>query len=469
MLLYQQIEFILLHLDFVAAHFDELSPITRRMYATGMANELHQLVSQLSIINDQMDSSLSIEDAYLAVPSTEHRTFANSKMFEERYFCWEDENDSAINQLVDIFPMHNDDYPFTPENADKLKTGMRYLCSDTNISPRCLVYALSHSISSFFKLMYSIDHKKHNIQDYQWEDFWYTFLYRDDDLYSEQAINDYDLWKEEHDYQDIQVLKDKRTQEILELLKSGIFKYDTVPTNREVSNSIIKITDDALEDGMEIPENIQVECARFSKYAFFKEDILCLDYKKLGRYIYKHYREITEEQGNCLIRFDYMLLHIHDDMAKCNPKLKPYLRFYEDDMLEEVLNRMLKVIETCNILLKEDVPQDFLFEYLKAAFYGDNKNEVQAKLKGQSKYKLVCRMLGMIKTTQKVFKVETTTADIAKALATIVDKPKAKSLQRYIDEGASDYNSKLSKWSKEYVVNKLGNDADRLFMKIAND
>ncbi len=75
----------------------------------------------------------------------------------------------------------------------------------------------------------------------------------------------------------------------------------------------------------------------------------------------------------------------------------------------------------------------------------------------------------MIKTTQKVFKVETTTADIAKALATIVDKPKAKSLQRYIDEGASDYNSKLSKWSKEYVVNKLGNDADRLFMKIAND
>jgi hypothetical protein len=288
-------------------------------------------------------------------------------------------------------------------------------------------------------------------------------------LYSEWAENHYDSWKEEHDSQDIQVLKDKRTQEILKLLKSGIFKYDTIPTKREISNSIITITDDALEEGMEVPEDIQIECARFSKYAYFNEDILCLDYKKLGKYVYKHYREITEDQGNCLIKFDYLLLLIHSDMAECNPKLKKYLRFYEDDILEGVLNGMLSVIETCNILLKEDVPQDFLSEYLRAAFYGDNKNEVQAKLKGQSKYKLVCRMLGMIKTTQKVFKVETTTADIAKALATIVDKPKAKSLQRYIDEGASDYNSKLSKWSKEYVVNKLGNDADRLFMKIAND
>lgn len=467
MLLYQKVEFILLHLEFVAAHIEELSPITRRMYATGMVNELHKLIAQLSVINDQLDTFLSIEDAFLTVPSIDNGIFIDLKKFEEKFFRWENENDSDINQLVDQFPMHNKDYPFSPENADLLKTGMRYLCSDTNISPRCLVFALRKSIDSFLELMYSIDRKKHNIQDYQWEDFWYTFLYRDDDLYSEEALSDYDLWKEEHDYQDIQTLKDKLTQEILELLKSGVFEYDTNPTNREIANSIIKINDDALEDGMEIPENIQVECARFSKYAFFKEDILCLDYKKLGKYVYKHYREITDKQGDCLIKFDYMLLHISDDMSEIKPKLKKYLKSYESGMLEDTLNRVLNVIKTCDLLLKEGVPHDFLSEYLKDAFYGDNKNVVQAKLKGQSRYTLLCRMLGMIKTTQKVFKVDTTSADIAKALASMVNKPNENSLKRYVDQGAVDYNSKLSRWTKEYVVRKLGSNADRLFMEIS--
>ena len=183
--------------------------------------------------------------------------------------------------------------------------------------------------------------------------------------------------------------------------------------------------------------------------------------------MYKHFREITDKQGDCLIKFDYTLMHIHDDMAECNPKLKKFLRFYESDMLADVLNGMLSVIEKCNILLKEDISQDFLVEYLREAYYGDNKNEVQAKLKGQSKYTLLCQMLGMIKTTQKVFKVDTTSADIAKALATVVDKPKEDSLKRYVDQGASDYNSKLSRWTKEYVVGKLGNNADRLFMEIS--
>ena len=62
MLLYQKIEFLLLHLEFVASHFDELTPISRRMYATGLVNELYQLVTKLADTDEQMKTSLDFED-----------------------------------------------------------------------------------------------------------------------------------------------------------------------------------------------------------------------------------------------------------------------------------------------------------------------------------------------------------------------------------------------------------------------
>ena len=467
MLLYQRIEFLLLHLDFVDSHFDELSPISRRMYAVGLANELYQLATQLKGVDEQIETTLGFEDAYLSLSTFNNRSISFSNLRNEYFYREDVNNDADINKLIDIFPLNKEDYSFNSENAEIFKTGLRYLCSEGNISSRDLVYALENNLKTIFSLLASIYHKKSNIKDYQWEEFWYTFLYRDDDLYSECAIHDYEKWKEEHNYQDIQVLKDKRTQEILKLLSSGIFSYDVKPVKREMDNSIIDISEDALEEGTELPEDIKTECARFSKYTYYKEDILCLDYVKLGKYIYKHYEEINDEQGDSLIYFDYMLLHIHDDMAACKPKLKKHLRFYEDDLLETVLNDALKVIVSCNGLLKKEVEQDFLTIYLRDAFNGENKIEVQAKLKGQSKYTIICNMLGMLKSTQKVFKLDTTSADIANVLSTIIEKPKQDSLKRYIDQGASDLQSKLSKWTTKYVLHKLGSEVDKSFFEVS--
>ena len=469
MFLYQQIEFLLLHLEFIDSHFDELSPISRRMYAVGLANELYQLVSELTEINEQLETSLNYEDAYLDISPYNGKRFVLNKLLDESLYREDSSNDADINKLIDVFPLGKEDYSFTSENAGRFKTGLRYLCSEANISPRDIVYALSDCIKNTFSLLFSIDRKKKYIKDFQYEDFWYAFLFRDDDLYSERAINDYDQWKEEHDYQDFQVLKDKRDQEILKMLASGVFSYDVMPVNRDIANSLINISEDALEQGMQLPEDIKTECARFSKYVYFKEDILCLDYTKLGKYIYKHYRSIHYEQGDSLIYFDYMLLHIHDDMAACKPKLKKHLRFYEDDLLEPVLNDALKVIESCNGLLKKEIAQDYLKTYLSKAFYGDYKIEVQNKLKGQSKYTLLCQMLGMLKSTKKVFTLNTTSVDLAKALAKVVEKPREESLKRYIDEGSSDYKSPLSKWTTQYVIEQLGSKQDRLFLKIAQE
>ena len=467
MLLYQKIEFLLLHLEFVASHFDELTPISRRMYATGLVNELYQLVTKLADTDEQMKTSLDFEDAYIDVSLFNYLHIDYRKLQDESLYKEDPNNDAEINRMIDTFPLDKEGYSFKSDNAERFKTGLRYLCGDANISPRDIVYALDTAIKNTFSLLYSIGKKKSNIKDFQCEDFWYRFLYRDDDLFAERAINDYDNWKEDHDYKDFQVLKDKRDQELLKMLASGVFSYDIKPVKRDIANCLISISEDALEEDMNVPENIKIECARFSKYVYFKEDILCLDYTKLGKYIYKHYREITDKQGDSLIYFDYILLHIHDDMAECNPNLKKHLRFYEDNLLEDVLNKSLEVIESCNSLLKEDVDKDFLTHYLREAFSGDNKIEVQAKLKGQSKYTLICNMLGMIKTTKKVFTLDTTSHDLAKALSSIVQKPKEDSLKRYIDEGASDYKSKLSKWTTQYVMDKLGTDKERLFLKVA--
>ena len=467
MLLYQKIEFILLHLNFVDSHFDELTPISRRMYATGLAKELNQLVSKLREIDENLETSLDFEDAYLDTSVLGER-IKFGKLCNESLYREDISNDFEINKMIDIFPLNKENYSFTSDNAEKFKTAMRYLCNDANLSSRDYVYAIDRGLADLASLLISISRKKSKIKDSQYEEFWYALLYRDDDFFPERSLNDYEVWKEEHDYRDIQVLKDKRTQEILKLLNSGVFNYDTMPVRRDINNSIITISEDALEEGTALPENLATECARFSRYVTFKDDILCIDYAKLGKYVYKHFREINDTQADCLVYFEYFLMWIHNDMAECNPKLKKYLKFYEDEELEEILNSASKIIESCKELLKEEVQDDFLKSYLHDAFYGDNQLKVRNDLQGQSKYTVICCMLGMIKSTRKVFRIDVTSADIAKELATEIKKPKEDSLKRYIDKGASDLQSKLSKWTVQYITEKLGSKSERLFMDIAN-
>ena len=74
----------------------------------------------------------------------------------------------------------------------------------------------------------------------------------------------------------------------------------------------------------------------------------------------------------------------------------------------------------------------------------------------------------MLKSTNKVFTLSTTSADLAKALATVVEKPKEDSLKRYIDEGSSDYRSPLSRWTTQYVMEQLGSKQERLFVEVAH-
>ena len=448
--------------------FKEYNPVMRRSLAMGFISELHQLEQSLKIIYDNLDSEISYEDAsiYKKMPFGEGRLDIKDLLNPKYYYDSEDK-DSVINHMIDSFPLNQKDYNFSSEKAEFLKTGLRQFCSDALADARDITYALNSGVKSIFSLAISIINKKKYIKPYQYEGFWYDILGRDDDLIPEHVINDYEQWKEEHDCTDMQELKDKRMQEILRLLKSSIFSYMKPLTNRDVKNSIIKIQEDALEAGEMLPENIEMDCARFSTFVEMKEEIMCLDYTALGKYLYRHYMDIKDDIIDSLIYFDYMLAFINNDMAECKPKLKVYLIGYEDDQQKVILEKALSIIDTCKVHLRKGVPSNFLKNYLTEAYNGNNNMEIQAKLKGQSLYTQICRMLGMLKTSLKVFKTETTALDLAQSLSTVVKNRKPESFKRYINEGASDRTSKIAKWTENYLKEKLYTEQERLFAEVA--
>ena len=291
-----------------------------------------------------------------------------------------------------------------------------------------------------------------------YENFWYIIESQDDDLYIEQAQSEYDTWKDKHDDCSIQLLKDKVTQEILKLLKTGVFNPDTTPTNRDIKNSIIKISAEALEPGMTIPEDIEVECARFSKYVSYKDDILNIDYATLGKYIYKHINDINDDQINALIYFNFILWHIHSDMVVLKPELKKYLSYYdeEENNSNENLEWASTVIMSCKGLLASDVDENFLQEYIQAAF-NEEKLHLNHKLSGQSKYTTICRMIGMLKETRRVFRTDIVDMDLAEALASIMKKNK-NTLRRYVNQ--KNNSTEINDWTTSFVREKLYYDVD---------
>ena len=461
-----RIQYLFYLIEGVNIRFEELSPITRRMFALGLITDMHQITQRLEEINEQMDTSLSFDDASLYSFMLKREEIACQSLLDEKMYQDDTNQDAVVNSLIDLFPLNNPDYTFTSANSETLKTGMRYLGSEANISPRDLVYALDKGIKRIFSLLHDIGQKQKKIKDRLWEGFWYDFLFRDDDLIPERVFNDYDRWSDDHDCTNLQVLEDKRTQEILKLLECGVFNYDAKPVRRDIEKRVIQISEESLEDGMVLPENIETECARLSSYVTKKGKILLLDYKKLGKYVYRHFNALKDEQMDALIYFDYILVRIHKDMAEVSPKLKPYLKSYEVDMREDILSDTLPIINQCSELLTEGVDKDFLKNYLMdACSEEETQEEVLPKLKNQSRYTLICRMVGMLKSTGKIFKVGTTSADLAHVLSNMIEKPKEDSLKRYIDDGASHPRLNLAKWTTLYVTDLLGSEKERLFLK----
>ncbi len=448
--------------------WNNISSISRRMVALAAASEMQIVIEQLEVLNKKLDIELSVEDADIDFELwfDESNNQEIQPIFNSASYIEEEKADCTINKLPDLFPFGKST-TYTERTTDALKTGMRQLSSDGVINHADIGKALVSGFSKLICLLRETQERMTNIPQELYENYCDVFFASGLDLTYQEAERNYLAWKEEHEWSSLQSLEDKRTQEIVKLLMSGVFSYSMMPTNREISECSFQIQEEALEHNTQLPDNIDIERTRFAKFIFMKDRIMWLDYAKLGKYLYKHYRDLTFEEELSLKQFQVTLDFIHHDMAALNTSLEKYLPDYENNMQQAILDNAVNIINTCNPYLAKSIPRDFLKSYITDAFYGDVKQEVQRLLGRKAIYTHICKMLGMLKSSMKVFKVGTSSEQLASCLSPLTNKPNKDSMKRKIDEGATDINSQLRTWTDAYVKKHCYTESERLFVEVS--
>lgn len=462
MLIGEKLELIRYTLVTFSKNFENYSAMTRRLMALGVVTELFQLNKQLEKLCMRLESEISVEDADIDFDNwLTHQEWINDEgIFSILSYHQQDDKDTIINHMTDCLPVGADGYSFTKEQAESFKTGMHQFCDDERISARDLIYALNENLNKITQCLKEVKRKKTNIPSYLYEDYWYSFL---NEYQENSPVYDiYDHWKEEHDDPDIDMLRDKQMQEILVLLKSGFLSHAAVPTRREIQNSIISINKDAFDRNTTIPEDVDLECARLSKFVEWKENtILSINYEKLGKYIYKHHKDLTEKEKKSIAHFDLIMDMIHEDIAQLDSKYKVYLKNFEGDELQLIYDDCTKILRTCNTHFVEGIGEDFFVTILRDVMNGDMKSQLKSKLKGASRMTTLCAMLAACKNSGKIFKFDVISDDLAASLSTEVEKPSKDSLKRYIDNGSANYKAGIyvntEEAIKKYISRKTDN------------
>ena len=449
--------------------WNSVSSMSRRLTALAVISEMRVAIDQLEELNKKLEIGLSVEDAGIDFDQWFNNDESNDDIqcfFKNDSYIEDKGTDGTINKIPDLFPQGLST-SFNENTPELIKTGMRHLSSDGALNHADIAKALTTGFGKILTLLHETKDKMTNVSDELYENFCDDFFTCDLDLTFQEAEREYNLWKEEHDLESVQVLEDKRAQEIVKLLSSGIISHSTAPTNREIKVCPLKIQEEALEYNMQLPANIDIECARFSRYIIMKDRIMWLDYAKLGKYLYKHSKDLSFDDELKLKEFQVTLDFIHKDMAAINPALRVHLRDYEDNKLQAILDNAISIINTCKPYLNDKLQETFLEDYIKAAFYGDVKQEIQKKLGSKSVYTQICKLLGMLKASTKVFKVDTFSETLASCLSPLTEKPNKDSMQRKIDEGASDLKSNIRTWTDAYINEHCYTESERLFKRLS--
>ena len=461
MLIREKLELIRYTLVTFSKNFESYSPMTRRLMALGVVTELFQINKQLEDLCLRLDSEISVEDAEIDFDNwlTDNQWINGKGIFDIISYHPQDNKDTIINHMTDYLPMNQEGYSFTTEQVDSFKTGMHQFCDDERMSSRDYYYAIAVSVGSTITILQEVKRKKTNIPSYLFEDYWYSFI--NDYLENSPVFDIYEHWKEEHDDLDVDMLKDKQMQEMLVLLKSGFLSHAPEPTRREIQNSNIKLNHDAFDRNTTIPEDIDLECARLSKFVEWKEDtILTINYEKLGRYIYMHHKDLTQRELKSIAHFDIIMDLIHEDIASLDSKYKKYLKSYEGDELKIIYDDCLEILNTCNSHFRDGIGDDFFSKILSEVLYGEMKNELKSKLAGASKMTTLCAMLAACKVSAKVFKIDVISDELATSLSSVVEKPNSGSLKRYIDNGAAKPKARIYVNTEEAIKKYIDNKSD---------
>ena len=438
--------------------------IFRRMYAIGIISYINELIQELEELNKKVDIDIEMEAVEINYDQflnprywNKLELFGNNdslyRLFDMESYYHVDEPIKEINQLVDYLPNNGSSVNFTQDQISTFKTCMIQLCDDERINETVLKYALNKGLRTITNLLFEINKKISNPKDHHylrlWEETVETFC-------SEDWQKEYDEWKDEYDGVTFDQLKEKQIQEIVLFLKTTFLRYRPAPTRGDINRCQIDIQKDAFNDAYEMPEDIDEQCARFDYFVRWADEgknILILDGKRMGKYLYRNCQQLTDEEKEAVVRLDVMLDLIHEDMAEHDLNLKPYLKRYEENMINGLIKDCALILNSCQPYLKDGLRSTFLREYLSMLLYDeDMKQEAREKLlSSKTRNKYLCQMIAALNCFY-VFKADVVKADLARSLYPYFEnKTNFESTLENIERFERKREGALYNWTKKII------------------
>ena len=141
-------------------------------------------------------------------------------------------------------------------------------------------------------------------------------------------------WKHEQSEITMEMLQEKRERALEKILRKGIFQYVPKPSANFMEKVDYQYHTKRLEFDFVDSEDYKVEFAKLMKYAVRKEELLIIDLKKYGKYIFLHFKDFREEQKLALFELVVRINLIQQDMVEKKRELGKFLGLTSDESLE---------------------------------------------------------------------------------------------------------------------------------------
>ncbi len=402
--------------------------IYRRFTAIGILSYMNEVIQELEMLNAKLDIDIELEaveinyDLFLdphywyklELFSSNDVTY---RIFDVKGYYYVEDPKTDVNQLTDFLPNEDERVSYTQDQKATFKTCMIQLCDDDRLNEKVLKYALHKALRIITGLLTEIKKKIRNPKDIHFVRLWEEIvrIYASEDWETEYAN-----WKDEYDEITFDRLKEKQMQEIVSFLKTPFLRFRPNPTRGDLKRCKIVIPDEAFDNGYEMPANLDVQCARFDGFISWAdegENIMVLDKKRLGKYLFRHNNQLTDDEKEAIVRLDVMLDYIHEDMAMLDISLKSHLKRYEENMVNSLIVDCSAILNSCQKHLRDDMRTTFLREYLSMMLFDkDMKQEAREKLSSaKSRNKYLCHMIAAMHYFN-VFKADVVKEDLARSL-----------------------------------------------------
>lgn len=149
----------------------------------------------------------------------------------------------------------------------------------------------------------------------------------------EDIISAYEDWKMNISKLTFASLKTKQTVLVADFLKKNVLRYANKPTKKELSQVRMDLIEDNIPWDYEIPNDFNIQCAKFRRFNSWKVEIIKLDYDCWGKYLFQHYNEMTDDERYAFIELDIMLELINQDLEGLEPETKEDLKVLLPELL----------------------------------------------------------------------------------------------------------------------------------------